>query len=479
MKYLFVSLLVYGTLMARIDLDIGTDSYHGWYDEAQERVTVVDKNNHKVLTQRLDAQTYHEYLSTERKAISYRYVDFDDHKDLVLVSGWNEYAVYLYREGRFVYTKGLGDLFGCCKSFTHDAQHKENSVIYINSNSAILNYLTYREHLVYVFQHEKPVLIRREMTDHDICATYRITTSYGQGSDKPIDTHYIIAKEDTAKEIFFEAQIEGNRTLRLCKNSYAKYRYVYLVYDSKGHVLTPYEDMQRATLYREANNTVVGTKTFTLMQAGDHYTLTTYKEHNGTEVATERHLPKKNIHGSLEEGISKDETYIQAVTDPKYLGEPMINRTRGQQVRYGDEKGLMIVDDLLMGTSKTFRINIPCGGSFVLSPYWGKNRDILYVDDGEELTEINLKTAQRRSILVYDEIGPYTKMIFDQKGDKALFQEADSTMTRIYLIDLKSLKYHTVLTLKEEAKEMQFDPQEKYMIVTEKNGEKKRIALPQ
>jgi hypothetical protein len=157
MKHLFVLLLVYGTLMARIDLETGTDSYHGWYDEAQERVIVVDKNNHKVLTQRLDAQTYHQYLSTERKAISYRYVDFDDHKDLVLVSGWNEYAVYLYREGRFVYTKGLGDLFGCCKSFMHDAQRKENSVTYTNSNSAILNYLTYREHLVYIVTPEKPL----------------------------------------------------------------------------------------------------------------------------------------------------------------------------------------------------------------------------------------------------------------------------------------------------------------------------------
>jgi len=478
MKWLpVIAILLSSTLSSRIYLDTHHGNYRGWYDEKKEQIVYVDTQTKKqVLVQPLKRDVFDRY----EKVVTFTMIDFDGHIDAVVRSGLDEERIFLFRGERFMYDEVLTQrLLKCCTHYTRDKAKKQIIVTYTNTNSALLNYLTYKERLVYTFKQGKAVLIKREMTDHDICATYRITTSYGRKSSKPVEVRYSTAKEDVGNEIFFEARIEDNKTIRFCRNTYVKHRYAAIEYDNNGTVLTPYADIPKAVLYKETNHTVMETDSFKITAYQKGYILTTYTKEDNTWSEKNTTLNSTDIHGSLEEGFTKDEVYIQRVTNPEYLGKPMVNKKREQRIFYADEKGLMIVEDLLEGTFTIFRVNISGGGGIGSSIiFWGKDRDIIYLDEAEALVEYNLRTGQRRDIIYYESIGPWTSMHFTQKGDKALLTEISEEVTYFYYIDLHNLKHQRVAKIQYEVKVFRFDKTEQYLLYKDRNDKIRKVTLP-
>ena len=470
-------ILLISILPARIPLDTYHGNYHGWYDEKKEQIVYINtKSKKQILVQPLKRELFDKY----DEVVTFKMINFDGNIDAVVRSKLNEKSIFLFKEGRFVYHAKLTEqLSQCCTSYKRDKAKKHIIITYTNADSAPLNYLTYKERLVYEFKQGKLVLVQREMTDHDICATYRITTSYGNKSNKALTVRHVTAKEDAGEEIFFEARTDENKTIRICKNSYAKYRYAALMYDNNGTVLTEYTNIQKATLYKEGNSTVMQTDTFKLIEYNEGYTLTEYKKNHNTWVEKNTTLESNDTNGSLEKGLAKDETYIQIVTNPEYLCKPIVHQKRLQRLFCADEKGLTGIEDLRDDTFTLFRVNIPCGGGVASSIiFWGKNRDIIYLDEAEALVEYHLKTGQRRHMIDYESIAPWTKMIFTQKGDRALFKEISEGVTYLYYIDLENLQYKRLAIINAEIKTFTFDKTERYLLYKEENGKSKKIELP-
>jgi hypothetical protein len=482
MRILMAGALVSGILYGAMPMKI-YDHYRCGYDEKRGRIVIADIRDGKpVITQKLDPEIYRDGTDDGRKAaVYYRHVDFDGHRDFVLLSGRDEYTVYLYRNGGFVRAGGLGKLFGCCRRFERDTANRRIVSTYAPANSAAWNWWTYRERLFYRLQGGTPVLSKREVTDYDICTTLRRSTTYYDDGKKRTSVTYV-AGEDRGKEVFFEAEIAGGKTLRICKNSYGRHHYSYALFDRNGRLLVSRGDMERATAYIDGDRTVMKfSNGYTLTEDGSgHIDLLDGKK-NGDSPAPRKEttLKCRRLKGRLRDAFAKDEEYIRMVTDPGYFGKPVVNGKRMQQVRVGTSDGLMVVDDLAKGISRTFRVNVPCGGLFSLDIFWGNDRDILYEDDGEELVEINLATGQRRTVLVYDMIGPNTRMVFSANGRQALHWEDDfENRAVIRYIDLKSLKHKKIATPDpKKVKDFAFDKSGKYLVIRYGNGKTEKIKL--
>jgi tricorn protease-like protein len=171
--------------------------------------------------------------------------------------------------------------------------------------------------------------------------------------------------------------------------------------------------------------------------------------------------------------------YLQkTLLNPHGVKMSLFHKGRNQRVFIGSMDGLMIVEDLEKGSRHPYRIEIPGGGYFRLNIFWGRNRKILYADTGEELVEIDLKTSQRRTLLAYNDIGPEVRMRFGKEGERALLWLGEEKV-RIYLIDLRTLQKKEIASIEEEALEdFTFDPYQKYLLLTYRDGKRKRVRLP-
>ena len=103
-----VSAILYGAMPMKI-----YDHYRCGYDEKRGRIVIADIRDGKpVITQKLDPEIYRDGTDDGRKAaVYYRHVDFDGHRDFVLLSGRDEYTVISLPERRFRAGRGAGKAF--------------------------------------------------------------------------------------------------------------------------------------------------------------------------------------------------------------------------------------------------------------------------------------------------------------------------------------------------------------------------------
>jgi hypothetical protein len=452
------------------------------YSEDDQMLMVFDLQNHReVIRQKLDAETYHNYPDDTLKSVFYRRIDFDQHEDFVLLSGWNAYTVYLYRHGRFVRSDKLGALFGCCTTFERDSTKKQLITTHVSSNSAAWRSWVYKEKLFFQVSAKDIRLVKREMYDNDICSLQRKTTTHYDKTE-PYTTVEYLADKDHANELFLEAALDDGRMLRLCRSAALPHGYGHVIFDPEGRLLTPYGDIAKTLLYADQNQTVArcsdANETLHLFEDRDKHLHMLLFGAEGVEKRVRKILTIKS--GTLQDAFKKPNAYHQrTVLNPHKIAMSLFNKARNQKVYIGDMAGLMVVEDMTEQTNRSYRVEIPGGGFFVLNVFWGKARNILYVDNAEELVEINLKTSQRRTVFAYNDIAPEVRMRFSQQGRKALLWIEEDEKATIHLVDLKTLQTEKIASEERGVLEgFAFDAHEKQLLLTYKSGEKKRTRLP-
>jgi hemin uptake protein HemP len=473
-------MLLSAPLWARIYLDAHHGNFRGWYDEDKEQIIYIDTLTHKrVLTHPLEAGLFETYNRDER-VVKFKHIDFDGHKDIVIVPSG---SIYLYRNGRFVYykelSKILNDYYGTCN---RNKTTKEIIITHQPSNAAPWDSYTFYERLFFRFERGKAVLFKSVVTDYDICTLMRHTTTHYRRGKERVSVHYTLG-DDKNSEVFFEAPLDSNRHIRICRGLDVHRPYAFVLYDDNRTLLSSHDTITRAVAYRENNQTV--------MQFYDRFSLT--MDHNGTVYFDDWHdanaskhiqhlrLDRSEINGTLANVFAPHPFRTNIFTDHQERSMyTSTNTQRAQHAFVRDDNGLVVIDNLADGTFKTVRINIPCGGQVMLDLYWGNDPNIVYFDGGEELEAVNLKTARHYRILNYDMIGPNTRMVFARKHYFALFwiDDFDGHGT-IHLINLKSHQNKKVTTFDSNRyKNFAFNRRETHLILTAKNGKKKRIRLP-
>jgi hypothetical protein len=441
-------------------------------------IKITDTTTKKVvLSQKIDTQglnynkdTIKEQNSTfyagSDKVLYYLNLDFDKHKDFVVLSSIGSYRVYLYRDGKFVHFSVLDKLFDCCSSYKKDSKNGTIISTIESSNSAIIDYWTYKIKSFYKIKKDNAILLKQEIYDNDICSLQRKTTTYYNKAKPTTKVEYLDCK-DYSNGVFLEAKFSNNNVLKLCKSAALSKLYGHLVFDKNAKLLTPYEDIEKTIIYKDGNKTYVkyidNNSSVQLVSISDKTLLSSNKSDN--LLVTK---------GSLNDAFKK--TNNRHCQKSILKSKSLFNKQHSFIVSQGCADGLMVVEDLLKKTKRTYRVEVVGGGYYILSAIWGKKRNLLYIDNAQELFELNLTTSKRRIIFAYDSLGSDVKMLFTKNSNAILWID-DYDKIFIYYIDLKTLKSKKLATKSRNVLK-DFTLNKDGLLLLMQNGKSQIVKLP-